>query len=292
MIGVHVLKTISLYVFVYIYIYLYISTNAQKPCMVWMHKLILSYCWQRYHGSLFSKAGNPFGCCNKVWKVNTHIHYDHIMGNYGFSVAPGRRRCRGICQGSKCRTFSENWKVGEDALGVADLCIQPVNVIMCLFWYVVCAVPLQANSLQDMVGASILDYDVTDVCLQIGQLRPQVSCVLGTSESSNLSAHSRISMNFRLFEFGGALGTASQTPLNSGALWKFRHDNLPALRIGLMKAAEFFWMKTVQLKENHWRFCTLRGTLLILSPCDLAAHQKHGFSKCSERHIMSILDRF
>lgn len=52
------------------------------------------------------------------------------MGNYGFSVAPGRRRCRGICQGSKCRTFSENWKVGEDALGVADLCVQPVNVFV------------------------------------------------------------------------------------------------------------------------------------------------------------------
>lgn len=60
--------------------------------------------------------------------VNTHIHYDHIMGNYGFSMA-SQRRCRGICQGSRSRVFSENWK---------------------------------ANSLQDMVGASILDFAVTD----------------------------------------------------------------------------------------------------------------------------------
>jgi len=145
-----------------------------------------------------------------------------------------------------------------------------------------------------MVGASILDYDVTDVCLQIGQLRLVAGqlCPWNIRVVKSVKPTREFCMNFRLFEFGGALATASQTPLNSGGLLKFRHDNLPVLRIGLMKAAEFFWMKTIQLKENHWRFCTLRGTLLILSPCDLAAHQKHGFSKCSERHIMSILDGF
>eukprot|EP00913_Durusdinium_trenchii_P009390 g8825.t1 len=56
--------------------------------------------------------------------VNTHIHYDHIMGNYGFSG----KRCR-ICQGSRSPAFSQNWQV---------------------------------NSLQDMVGASILTFSVTD----------------------------------------------------------------------------------------------------------------------------------
>lgn len=275
----------NLFICIYIYIYIYISTNAQKPCMVWMHKLILSYCWQRYHGSLFCKAANPFGCCNKVWKVNTHIHYDHIMGNYGFSVAPGRRRCRGICQGSKCRTFSENWKVGEDALGVADLCVQPVNV----FVLIRCVCCSASGELVTRYGWCIHFGLWRDRCLPanwtVAAGRRSVVSVEHQSRQI-CQAHSRISMNFRLFEFGGALGTASQTPLNSGALLKFRHDNLPALRIGLMKAAEFFWMKTIQPKENHWRFCTLRGTLLILSPCDLAAHQKHGFSKCSERHIM------
>ncbi|CAJ1337880.1 unnamed protein product [Effrenium voratum] len=64
--------------------------------------------------------------------VNTHIHYDHIMGNYGF-CAPGGKSlgsgCRSICQGSRRKAFSENW---------------------------------QEHSLQAMVGAEILDFCVTD----------------------------------------------------------------------------------------------------------------------------------
>ncbi|CAE7773175.1 MBLAC2 [Symbiodinium sp. CCMP2592] len=64
--------------------------------------------------------------------VNTHIHYDHIMGNYGF-CAPGGRSlrggCRSICQGSRNRHFSQNW---------------------------------QETSLQSMVGAAISNFCVTD----------------------------------------------------------------------------------------------------------------------------------
>ncbi|CAE7662313.1 MBLAC2 [Symbiodinium pilosum] len=68
----------------------------------------------------------------KEFQVNTHIHYDHIMGNYGF-CAPGgrglRRGCRSLLAWSRNQRFSQNW---------------------------------QETSLQGMVGADISNFCVTD----------------------------------------------------------------------------------------------------------------------------------
>lgn len=44
--------------------------------------------------------------------VNTHVHYDHIMGNHSFCGAGGTSLCSEclcICQGARDRGFSENW---------------------------------------------------------------------------------------------------------------------------------------------------------------------------------------
>ncbi len=279
MILVHLSKTIYIYICIQI-----LRSDASYECINWCFLTVGTGI-----AAAFSKAANCLGCCNKMWKVNTHIHYDHIMGNYGFSVAPGRGRCRGICQGSKCRTFSENWKVGWSH---RPLCPAYNVDVLVLISCVCCSA---AGQLVTRYGWCIYFGLWSDRCLPANWTvaAGRRSVVPAEHERRQIcQAHSRISMNFRLFEFEGALGSASQTPLNSGALLKIWHNNLPALRIGLMKAAEFIWMKTIQLKKNHWRFCTLRGTLLILSPCDLAAHQKHRASKCSERHIISIIDGF
>lgn len=129
--------------------------------------------WHRYHGSLFQsckplwdvaiKCGRStlISTMTTSWATMASLWHLVAGGAEAFAKVPNAAHSARTGRWEKMpwgsQTFASSWS-------------------MCLFWYVVCAVPLQANSLQDMVGASILDYEVTDVCLQIGQL-PEFQCV-------------------------------------------------------------------------------------------------------------------